>query len=97
MIKYNQIEGLKNASKYNDIISGFIFNFEKSNTYFLDINDFEKFLQCENKHSINENDIKKYNGRTLDKYTKRTLFYFKTRILLNELIGDGNDEQNDNL
>ena len=88
MIKYNQIEGLRKASQYDNIFSGFIFNFENSNSYFLDIKDFDSFLEHENKQSINENDIKKYNGRVLEKRLKRTLFEYQISILLDELIGD---------
>ena len=40
-IKLHQIEGLKEASEYENIIAGFILNFRKINkTYFIDINTF---------------------------------------------------------
>jgi len=55
IIKEHQIKGLEKINnKYKDIICGFIFNFYNYNnqTYFVDIEDFIKFLKETDRKSI---------------------------------------------
>lgn len=63
MIKEHQIEELTKAAIHKGIIPGFLFNCRKNNqTYFLHINDFNKFTNETAKSSINKQDIIKYGA-----------------------------------
>jgi penicillin-binding protein-related factor A (putative recombinase) len=63
MIKEHQIEELTKAAIHKGIIPGFLFNCRKNNqTYFLHINDFNKFTNETDKSSINKQDIIKYGA-----------------------------------
>ena len=75
-IQWHQIEGLTNASEYDNVISGFLLNFRLDGgeqlLYFLDINDFNKYRKNTNKKSLNIMDIAlnggvKINGEKLRK------------------------------
>lgn len=75
-IKWHQIEGLTEASEYNNVIAGFLLNFRLDNgeqlLYFLNIKDFNKFKKDANKKSMNIIDIVlnggiKINGEKLRK------------------------------
>lgn len=62
MIPYHQIQSLEKMSKYDGIISGFIFNFRDTKkdierTYFQNIMDFKRMIQFTTKNSINEVDL----------------------------------------
>lgn len=65
VIHYHQIEGLREARKHKGIIAGFIVNFRKNNdtenTYFIDINEFDRLMSNLDKKSFNEADLKNYN------------------------------------
>lgn len=66
MIHKHQILSLKELGKYENVISGFVFNFRLENetiehTYFQNINDFMRMYNALNKKSFNENDLMKYN------------------------------------
>lgn len=76
MIMWHQIEGLTNASEYNNCIAGFLFNFRLDNgeqlLYFMNIKDFNKFRKSTNKKSLSILDISlnggiKINGEKLRK------------------------------
>lgn len=76
-IHKHQILSLLEFSKYNNIYSGFLFNFRKKDgsqkTYFQFIDDFIIMTKNINKTSFNEKDLLKYNpieieGRKLKKY-----------------------------
>ena len=82
MIKLHQIEALTNASKFEGVIAGFIFNFynEDANTeatYFMDINKFNNFLNQENKKSINIIDIAKYGCIKIEQIKLRTHYHYR--------------------
>ena len=66
MIHYHQINGLNKFSKYNFVISGFLFNFRKKDEndilYYQDIIDFENMINEITKMSFNEADLMKYNA-----------------------------------
>lgn len=73
MIKSNQIKELTRASQHKGIISGFIFNMRKYNkSWFLYIDDFNRFLENTNKKSINKDDIIEYGGIEVVGEIKRT-------------------------
>ena len=56
-IQWHQIEGLTNASEYNNVIAGFLLNFRLDSgeqlLYFLNIKDFNKFRKDTSKKSLN--------------------------------------------
>lgn len=80
MIHRHQIIGLANHSTYNNVCSGFLFNFrdEKNNmerTYFQEINDFISMVNKINKKSFNELDlIVDGNAIKINGEKKRTRF-----------------------
>lgn len=58
IIHLHQIESLKKFNLYDQVISGFLLDFRKSdNTYFLSINEFCKLSEKITKKSFNENDM----------------------------------------
>ena len=65
-IQWHQIEGLTRASEYDNVISGFLFNFRLDNgdqlLYFMDIKDFNRFRKNTNKKSLNIMDISLNGG-----------------------------------
>lgn len=65
-IQWHQIEGLTNASQYDNCVAGFMFNFRLDNgeqlLYFMDIKDFNKFRKNTNKRSLNIMDISLNGG-----------------------------------
>lgn len=65
-IQWHQIEGLTNASEYDNCIAGFMFNFRLDNggqlLYFLNIKDFNRFRKSTNKKSLNIMDISLNGG-----------------------------------
>jgi penicillin-binding protein-related factor A (putative recombinase) len=87
MIKDHQIEGLTKASKHFNVLAGFIFNFRKVNkTYFLNIINFNRFVEDTTKSSINLNDIINYGGIEIKSELKRTRY----RYLIDEFIKTNN-------
>lgn len=73
-IQWHQIEGLTKASKYKNVISGFLINFRLDNgeqlLYFLNIKDFNNMKDNTNKKSCNIMDVVlcggiKINGKKL--------------------------------
>lgn len=66
MIKWHQIDGLTKASKYDNVIAGFLLNFRLDNgeqfLYFLNIKDFNRFRMGSTKKSINIMDVVLYGG-----------------------------------
>ncbi len=75
-IQWHQIAGLTKASKYDNCLSGFMFNFRLGNgeqlLYFMNIEDFNKYRQGTDKKSLNIIDVSlnggiKINGEKLRK------------------------------
>jgi penicillin-binding protein-related factor A (putative recombinase) len=65
MIKYHQIKGLREVSKYNHVIAGFLINFRTDGTertYFQTINNFVRMMSKTNKSSFNEIDLIIHNA-----------------------------------
>lgn len=87
MIKINQIEGLSKSNKYENIFSGFLFDFRESEkTFWMGINDFLKFQEENNKKSINEKDIIKYNAIEVEKEKKKTRYVFSVKKLIEDVV-----------
>lgn len=61
IIHYYQVKSLKNFSEYEKVCSGFILDFRKTdNTYFLNIDEWDKLVNSISKKSFNEEDLLKY-------------------------------------
>ena len=92
MIKLHQIEALTDARMY-EIASGFILDFRGSETYWIDILDFNQFLNETTKKSINEDDVEKYNGIKINKQLKKVNYNYDIRKMVDDIIdrkkGDG--------
>ena len=91
-IKLHQIEGLLEASKYQNIIAGFVFNFRKETDnvcYWLDINNFILFMNSTTKGSINEKDIQEFGGIVVSNEKKKVHYRYAVQELLDGLIKDG--------
>ena len=87
MIKINQIEGLSKSNKYENIFSGFLFDFRESEkTFWMGINDFLKLKEENNKKSINEKDIIKYNAIDVEKEKKKTRYVFSVKKLIEDVV-----------
>jgi len=57
-IHFHQIESLKKFAAYQNVISGFLLDFRKTdNTYFLLINEFCEMIKSISKKSFNEKDM----------------------------------------
>lgn len=81
-IKYHQIQSLKEANKYENIISGFILDFRENKTYWIYIEDFLLFLKENNKKSINISDIEKYNGIEISKKKLRINYRYDIKKMI---------------
>lgn len=89
MIKFHQIKSLTKFSNYNNVNSGFVFNFrdEENNTqrtYFMNIKDFNKMRMSNNKKSCDELDIIMNNAIKIHGELKRTHYrWFVDEFLKN--------------
>lgn len=91
MIKRHQINGLTKCIRYNGMFAGFVLNFRNTNnTYFLDINEFNKFENESFKKSINENDVINYNGILIDFKLKRIRYTYNIDKMINNIQERGN-------
>jgi penicillin-binding protein-related factor A (putative recombinase) len=87
-VKLHQIEGLNKVSTYDNAYGGFIFNFRNNNnnTYWMSILNFNEYLSQTTKKSINENDIKQYNGILIGNKLKITTYSYYINILLDDIV-----------
>lgn len=79
MVKYHQIKSLTDLSKYDGILSGFIFNFrdeenDSQRTYFQRIDDFNEMCDEIQKNSFNEMDLLLNNAIKIDGRKKRVRY-----------------------
>lgn len=98
-IKANQILELYEAYK-KGLISGFLFNFRIENkTYFMHIKDFMDFIKKTDKHSINMEDVKQFNGFLVPQELKKVKYKYDINAMISyceskyqeyEYIGDSN-------
>lgn len=83
MIKQHQIDELTRASQYDRITAGFIFNFRSlPATYFMNIIDFNKYVESTTKSSININDVIQFNGLEIPATLKRVKYNYNLSVLL---------------
>lgn len=95
MIKWHQIESLTKFSKFKNIKSGLILNFrdEKNDmqrTYFMDIRDFNKVKDSNDKHSINEIDIVLNGGVKISGSKKRVRYRWELDSFLKTMSENNN-------
>lgn len=94
-IHVHQIVGLDKFSKFDNVVSGFIFNFRNENnknqaTYFQSIQDFMKMTSEINKKSFNINDLLKYNtieikgNKKISRYSWYLDVFLKDERITNE-------------
>ena len=88
-IKLSQIEGLTIASKYKGIYAGFIFNFDKGETVWMNIKDFNSFYNNTTKKSINYQDILQYDCVHIEKHLLKVNYRYEIKNLLDEIIKKG--------
>lgn len=87
MIKIHQIDGLTEANKVDGVYAGFLFNFyEKSKTYWLDIDGFNTFNNNTDKKSINEKDIVEHGAILVNQKLKRTKYGYHIKTLLEDIV-----------
>lgn len=86
MIKYNQIKGLTEASGYEGVYAGFLFNFEEGNCYWVDIRNFVGFITQSSKKSVNEQDILQMNPIEIEKKKLKVNYRYSIKELLDKLI-----------
>lgn len=87
-IKFHQIQGLLEASRYPNVYAGFVFNFRKTNSnicYWLDIKNFDIFFRNTSKKSINEKDIIQFNGIVVDNEKLKVHYKYNVQELLDNL------------
>jgi len=83
MIKWHQIEGLKKASLVDGVFAGLLMEFRKyGHTYWLNIEDFIRFMDTSTKGSINEKDVIEYGGVLMEQKLKRVNYSYNLPKLL---------------
>lgn len=95
-IKLSQIQGLTHASIHKGVYAGFVFNFDKGETVWMNIKDFNKFYKDTTKNSINYEDMKQYGCVHIDKRRLKVNYRYNIINLLDEIIKEGeyNAEKN---
>ena len=91
MIGWHQIKGLTNLTSYKGIISGFVFNFRnegEEDTFFMRIEDFNKFTKESDKKSINKSDIVVYGGIPIESRKKRVNFTYNIDRMIEDIKKD---------
>lgn len=105
MIKYHQIEGLREIQSAKGGYGGFVFNFrsgehrDEDRTYYMNIEDFDKWLKSTNKSSINEKDVSFNGGILIRQEVIRVKYHFNIEKLIKdiELWCNRNKNKEDNL
>lgn len=86
-IKASQLIKLYEAYK-KGLVAGLLLNFRNTNeTYFLHIRDFMEFATETVKHSINKDDVKKFNGFLVPQTLKRTKYKYDIDALIKHCEG----------
>ena len=86
MIKYNQIKGLIEASRYAGVYAGFLLNFEDGECYWVDIRNFVGFITQTEKKSVNEQDIIQMNPIEVTKRKLKVSYRYEIKELLDSLV-----------
>lgn len=78
LIHKHQIQGLSNADKFANVISGLVINFRETtnHTYFWHINDFLEYTNKIDKKSFNENDIINGKGLLINQILKKVNYEY---------------------
>ena len=85
MVKKNQIVGLQESNKYKGIISGFLFNWRKTNhTYFLSVDKFLEMTNQMDKKSFNETDVINANAYLIEQELKRTNYKYNIQKFIDK-------------
>lgn len=95
MIKYHQIKSLIDFTKYDGVISGFVFNFRDEENcteraYFQKIEDFIMMTRRIRKKSFNEVDLTMYNAIKINGEKKRVHYKWNIAELLKKVEGKQN-------
>lgn len=90
MIKLHQIEALTNAAQFDGVKAGFAFCFYNENTnqeatYYMPIQNFNKFLSKTDKKSINIIDVATYGCIKIDQVKLRTHYHYDIKGLFDQL------------
>lgn len=90
MIKLHQIEALTKASEFEGIKAGFLLCFynEQTNqesTYYMPIQNFNKFLKSTNKKSINIIDVATYGCVKVEQVKLRTHYHYDIKGLFDKI------------
>ena len=96
-IKLSQIEGLTEASQYNGVYAGFVFNFDNGETVWMNIKDFNSFYNTTTKKSINYQDILQYDCVFIEKHLLKVNYRYEITKFLDEIIKKGEDNAEKNL
>lgn len=90
MIKKHQIDELTKATQYKGVIAGLLLNMRKYNkTYFLHIEDFNKYISNIDKKSINQQDIVSAGAIEVIGEIKRTRSKYYIGEFINKLQIEG--------
>ena len=86
MIRKNQIEELTKAGGHS-IVAGFLFNYrtENNDTYFMDINEFNKMISEIEKKSFNQKDLRRYNVIRINSTKKKVHYSYDIEKFLSDV------------
>lgn len=88
LIHKHQIQGLSNADKFAEVVSGLIINFRETtnHTYFWHINDFLEYTNKLDKKSFNENDVINGNGLLINQTLKKVNYEYNVEKFVIDCI-----------
>lgn len=86
MLRQNQIDGLKDASKHN-LVAGMLINFrnDKNDTFFLLIDEYLDMMDSLNKKSFNIKDLENIGATRIESEKKRTRYRYNVEKMIKEL------------
>lgn len=93
MIKLHQRQGLAKAAQHVGVYAGFLLSFfceasQQELTFFISIEDFEKFLATKQKKSINLVDIAMNGGIRVNQKLLRSHYHYEINELFNTLANN---------
>ena len=86
MLRQNQIDGLKDASKHM-LVAGMLLNFrnENNDTFFLLIDEYLDMMKSLNKKSFNIKDLESIGATRIKSEKKRTRYKYDVQGMINKL------------
>ena len=86
MIRENQIEGLKDASKHQ-LVAGLLVNFRnaKNDTFFILIDKYLDMMKSLNKKSFNIHDLENIGATRIESEKKRTRYRYNINKMMEDL------------